>query len=105
MNIRRVRTELFHAHRQTDMTNLTGSFRNSAKSRSKNAFILHREQCVHITKTNHLMLFREMIAFCCKSDKKPLNTLCGEKVEMFNVTASGTCRLALGFRLFSRTEW
>jgi len=32
MKIRPVRAELFHADRQTDMTKLTGAFRNFAKS-------------------------------------------------------------------------
>jgi hypothetical protein len=35
------------------------------------------------------MLYREIIAVCSQIHTKHINTLCGQKVEFFNVEAGG----------------
>jgi hypothetical protein len=37
-----------------------------------------------------LMLFREIIAIYSENHMKPINTLCGQNVELVNVWAGGT---------------
>jgi len=37
------------------------------------------------------MLYREIIAVCSQIHTKHINTLCGQNVELLNVTAGGTC--------------
>ena len=36
-----------------------------------------------ITKTNHLMLYREIIAVCSHIHTEHINTLCGQNVELY----------------------
>jgi hypothetical protein len=36
------------------------------------------------------MLYREIIAVCSEIHTQHINTLCGQNVEFFNVTAVGT---------------
>jgi hypothetical protein len=36
------------------------------------------------------MLQRKIIALCSEIPTKPTNTLCGQNVEAFNITAGGT---------------
>ena len=38
-----------------------------------------------IIKTSHLILYREIIAVCSQIHTKPVNTLCGQNVELLNV--------------------
>ena len=38
-----------------------------------------------VTKTNQLMLCREIIAVCSEIHTKFINTLCGQNVELLNV--------------------
>jgi hypothetical protein len=61
------------ADRQTDMTKLIVTFRDFANA----------------LKTNHFMLYGEIIAVCSEIHKKLVNTLCGQNVELFNVKAGG----------------
>jgi hypothetical protein len=46
---------------------------------------------ISISKTNRLMLFREIIATYCENHMEHIITLCGQNVEFLNVTADGTC--------------
>jgi hypothetical protein len=39
--------------------------------------------------TKQLMLYREIMAVCCKIRTRHLNTLCGQNVELLNVTLGG----------------
>ena len=43
-----------------------------------------------VIKTNQLILCTEIIAVCSQIHTKHKNTLCGQKVELLNVTAGGT---------------
>jgi len=38
---------------------------------------------VSVIKTSHLMLYREIIAVCSQIHIKHINTLCGQKVELY----------------------
>ena len=40
---------------------------------------------VSVTKTTHLMLYREIMAVCSEIHTKHINTLCGQNVELLNV--------------------
>jgi hypothetical protein len=42
-----------------------------------------------ITKISWLMLFSEIIVLYAENHMKPINTLCGENVELVNVKAGG----------------
>ena len=39
---------------------------------------------VSVIKTSQLMLYREIIAVCSEIHTKPINTLCGQNVELLN---------------------
>jgi hypothetical protein len=41
------------------------------------------------------MLFREIIAVCYENHRKPINTFCGQNVELFIIKAGGTYRYHL----------
>jgi hypothetical protein len=41
------------------------------------------------TKANQLMLYRETIAVCSEIRTEHINNLCGQNVELLNVTAGG----------------
>jgi len=43
-----------------------------------------------VIKTSQLMLYREIIAVCSEIHTKHINTVCGQNVELLNVTAGGT---------------
>jgi len=43
------------------------------------------EGYISVIKTSQLMLYREIIAVCSQSHTKPINTLCGQNVELLNV--------------------
>ena len=43
-----------------------------------------------VIKTNQLILYTEIIAVCSQIHTKHINTLCGQNVELLNVTAVGT---------------
>ena len=54
---------------------------------------VHTTQCIlsiSVIKTNQLMLYREIIAVCSHIHTKHINTLCGQNVELLNVTPGGT---------------
>ena len=40
---------------------------------------------MYITQNSQLMLYREIIAVCSQIHTKTINTLCGQKVELFIV--------------------
>jgi len=42
-----------------------------------------------VTKTSQLMLYREIIAVCSEIHTKYINTMCGQNVELLNVTGGG----------------
>jgi hypothetical protein len=48
------------------------------------------EHSVSVTKTSQLVLYREITAVCSEIHTKHINTLCGQKVELFNVKPGGT---------------
>jgi hypothetical protein len=60
-------------------------FKNSVRTAKKT-------QLFTITKINWLMLFKEIIAVCSKNHTKPINTLCGQDVELISVKSGGTYR-------------
>ena len=43
-----------------------------------------------VIKTSQLMLYREIIAVCSEIHTKHIKTLCGQNVELVNVTVVGT---------------
>jgi len=43
-----------------------------------------------IIKTSQLMPYREIIAVCSQIHTIHINTLCGQNLELLNVTAAGT---------------
>ena len=43
-----------------------------------------------VIKTSQLMLYREITALCSEIHTKHIKTLCGENVELVNVTVVGT---------------
>ena len=43
-----------------------------------------------VINTSQLVLYREIIAVCSEIHTKHINTLCGQNVELLNVTVSGT---------------
>ena len=43
-----------------------------------------------VIKTNQLILYTEIIAVCSQIHTKHINTLCGQNIELLNVTAGGT---------------
>jgi hypothetical protein len=47
---------------------------------------------VSTTKTNRLMLFREIIAVYCENRTEHTDTLCGQNVKGIRVKAGGTYR-------------
>jgi len=47
-------------------------------------------QSTSVAKTNHVMLYREIIAVCSEIHTKHINTLCGQNVEFVNVKSGGT---------------
>jgi hypothetical protein len=53
-------------------------------------FIPPSKHSVSVIKTDKVMLYREIIAVCYEIHRKNINTLCGQKVELLNVTAGGT---------------
>jgi len=59
---------------RTDVTKLMVAFHSSASA----------------PKTNHLMLYREIIAVCSQIRTKHTNTLCGQNIEFLNVALGGT---------------
>ena len=46
------------------------------------------------------MLYREIIAVCSQIHTKHINTLCGQNVELLNITPGGSNRWALGGQAF-----
>jgi hypothetical protein len=44
--------------------------------------------CGSITKTNALLLFREMVTVYSEIHTKSINTFCGQDIEIINVKAS-----------------
>ena len=38
-----------------------------------------------VIKTSQLMLYREIMAVCSEIHTKPINTVCGQNVELLNV--------------------
>jgi len=46
-------------------------------------FVPRSEHC--LIKTGQLMLYREIMAVCSEIHTKHINTVCGQKVELFNV--------------------
>jgi len=51
------------------------------------------EQQIHrvgLIKTNHFMLFREIITVCTDVDTKHIPALCGENINLSNVRPGGT---------------
>jgi hypothetical protein len=40
---------------------------------------------IPVVKTSQLMLYREIIAVCSEINTKPINTLCGQNVELLDV--------------------
>ena len=36
------------------------------------------------------MLYRKIIAVCCQIHTKHINTMCGQNVELFNISPGGT---------------
>jgi hypothetical protein len=58
---------------------------------SKNSVCTSQEtHYVSVTKTNQLMLFREIITTYCENHMKHTNTSCGQNTGFLNVTAGGT---------------
>jgi hypothetical protein len=49
-----------------------------------------RKQHSSITMINWLMLFKEIIAIYSENHRKPINTVCGQNVELLTVKADGT---------------
>ena len=44
------------------------------------------KHCVSVIRTSQLMLYREIIAVCSEIHTKHINTVCGQNVELLNVT-------------------
>jgi hypothetical protein len=51
---------------------------------------MQRTHCVSITKTNRLIMFREIMEFHSKKYMKQVKKFCGQNVELLKVKTSGT---------------
>ena len=55
-----------------------------------------------VVKTNQLMLYGELVALCSEINRKHISTLCGKKVEIFNVEYSGVWRTHWALKWYTR---
>jgi len=53
-------------------------------------FVPRSKHYIWAEKTNHLMLYGEVIAVCSQTHIKHINILCGQNVELVNVKPGGT---------------
>jgi len=61
-------------------------------SHLKTQSVPRSKHSVSVTKTDELILYREIIAVCSEIHKKKhVNTLCGQNAELLNVKLGGTC--------------
>ena len=57
--------------------------------------VSRRTSYISITKTNPLMLFREVMVGCSENRIKPINKLCEQNAELFDIKADSTISFAL----------
>jgi hypothetical protein len=57
--------------------------------------VSRRTSYIYFIKTNPLMLFREVMAVCSEYRIKPINKMCEQNAELFDIKADGTKSFAL----------